>query len=247
MNAPQVKNPEDDPAAAVFDARPTYGQQLAEAFCAFIEHLPGDKLPQTAGVGVTLAISIDLKSLIDGIRAGTLSTGCRVAAGKVRRMACEQGLLPMVFNGTSLPLGCGRKERCFNREQRRAMDQRDGGIPSTRGARDTPARPTYGAAGLRPAEAVPPDRAAQAAELDQRHRRPARRGVRGSGRRWQGWDDQSVHGASRRPRSGGRSSAPATRHAAGRRATASAPRRRDRSGPGRRRSSDGRPAGRPGR
>jgi len=127
LNAPQVKTQEDDPALAVLDEKPSYGQQMAEAFCTFIEHIPGSELPQTAGVGVTVAVNIDLKSLIDGLKAGTLSTGCRVSACEVRRMACEQAILPMVFNGKPLPLDCGREERLFNRAQRRAAEKRDRG------------------------------------------------------------------------------------------------------------------------
>jgi hypothetical protein len=125
LNAPQVKN--DDAAAATYDAPPTYGQQMAEAFCTFIEHIPGGGLPQTAGVGVTVSVTIELKSLIDGLKAGTLTTGCRVSASEVRRMACEQAILPMVFNGEPLPLDCGREKRLFNRAQRRAAEARDGG------------------------------------------------------------------------------------------------------------------------
>lgn len=127
LNAPQIKKTEDDPAAAVLDERPTYGQQMAEAFCTLIERLPADKLPDTAGVGVTVTVNIDLKSLIDGLKAGTLSTGCRVSAYEARRMACEHGLLPMVFNGKPLPLDCGREQRLFNRAQRRAAERRDRG------------------------------------------------------------------------------------------------------------------------
>lgn len=125
LNAPQVKKAENDPSAAVLEEPPTYGQQMAEAFCTFIEHIPGNELPQTAGVGATVTVNIDLKSLIDGLKAGTLSTGCRVSAFEVRRLACEQGLLPMVFNGKPLPLDCGREQRLFNRAQRRAAEKRD--------------------------------------------------------------------------------------------------------------------------
>lgn len=127
LNAPQVKQGEDDPALAVLDDKPTYGQQMAQAFMTLIEHIPGDRLPQTAGVGVTLTVNIELKNLIDGIKAGTLSTGCRISASEARRMACEQALLPMVFNGKPLPLDCGREQRLFNRAQRRAAERRDKG------------------------------------------------------------------------------------------------------------------------
>lgn len=127
LNAPQVRRSEDDPAAAIYDEKPTYGQLMAEAFCTFIEHIPGNELPQTAGVGVTVSVSIELRSLIDGLKAGTLTTGCRISASEVRRMACEQSILPMVFNGAPLPLDCGRERRLFNRAQRRAAESRDGG------------------------------------------------------------------------------------------------------------------------
>lgn len=127
LNAPQVKKAEDDPALAVLDERPTYGQQMAVAFMTLIEHIPGDRLPDVAGVGVTVTVNIDLLSLIDGIKAGTLSTGCRISATEARRMACEQGLLPMVFNGKPLPLDCGREKRLFTRAQRRAVERRDRG------------------------------------------------------------------------------------------------------------------------
>jgi hypothetical protein len=127
LNAPQIKQTEVDPTLAVLDDKPTYGQQMAEAFCTFIEHIPGKELPQTAGVGVTVSVNIDLKSLIDGLKAGTLTTGCRISASEVRRMACEQAILPMIFNGKPLPLDCGREKRLFNREQRRAAVKRDGG------------------------------------------------------------------------------------------------------------------------
>jgi hypothetical protein len=126
INAPQVKAPED-PALAILDERPTFGQQMAEAFCTLIEKIPADKLPDTAGVGAVMTVNIELASLIDGIKAGTLSTGCRISAGEARRMACELRLLPMVFNGKPLPLDCGREQRLFNRAQRRAAERRDNG------------------------------------------------------------------------------------------------------------------------
>ena len=127
LNAPQVKRAQDNPELAVLDDKPTYGQQMSVAFMTLIEHLPADRLPDTAGVGVTVTVNIELKSLIDGLKAGTLSTGCRVSASEVRRMACEQAILPMVFNGKPLPLDCGREQRLFNRAQRRAAERRDGG------------------------------------------------------------------------------------------------------------------------
>jgi hypothetical protein len=125
INAPQVKP--EDPALAVLDEKPTYGQQMAQAFCTLIEKIPADKLPDTAGVGAIMTVNIELASLLDGIKAGTLSTGCRISAGQARRMACELRLLPMVFDGDSLPLDHGRAKRCFDTTQRRSAEKRDKG------------------------------------------------------------------------------------------------------------------------
>lgn len=86
---------------------------MAEAVRTFIEHIPGNELPQTAGVGVTVSVTIELRSLIDGLKAGRSTTGGGISAFEVRRTACEQAILPMV--STATPLDCGREKRLFNR------------------------------------------------------------------------------------------------------------------------------------
>lgn len=83
LNAPQIKALKDkdaDPAAAVLETPPTYGQQMASAFMTLIEHLPADKLPQTAGMGVSVSVNIDYDTLLGGLKPGTLSTGHRCGA-----------------------------------------------------------------------------------------------------------------------------------------------------------------------
>ncbi len=125
INAPQVKKP--DPSEAVLDEPPTYGQQLADAFCTLIETIPADRLPDTAGVGAVMTVNLDYDTLSGEVRAATLSDGCRISAGQARRMACELRILPQVFDGDSLPLDHGRTKRLFQKPQRRAMERRDGG------------------------------------------------------------------------------------------------------------------------
>lgn len=125
INAPQVKKPH--PSDAVLDEPPTYGQQLADAFCTLIETIPADKLPDTAGVGAIMTVNLDYATLQGEVRAATLSDGCRISAGQARRMACELRILPQVFDGDSLPLDHGRTKRLFQKPQRRAMERRDGG------------------------------------------------------------------------------------------------------------------------
>jgi hypothetical protein len=126
MTAPQVQDL-DDPELAVLDEKPTHGQRLAEAFCTLIEKIPADKLPDTAGVGAVMTVNLDYETLMGGVRAATLSDGCRISAGEARRMACELRILPMVFDGESLPLDHGRDKRLFQKPQRRAMERRDRG------------------------------------------------------------------------------------------------------------------------
>ena len=125
INAPQVRN--DDPERAILDQKPTLGQRMAGAFCTLIEQMRADKLPDTAGVGATMTVNLDYDTLLGQARAATLSDGTRISAGEARRMACELRVLPMVFDGESLPLDHGRDKRLFQKPQRRAMERRDRG------------------------------------------------------------------------------------------------------------------------
>lgn len=102
----------------------TYPQRMGQAFLELIEHLPADGLP--AG-GTTLTVNFDYDQLISGIGAATLSTGTRISINEVRRMACDLNLLPMVFNGKSLPLDMGDPQRLFSKIQKVAIANRDGG------------------------------------------------------------------------------------------------------------------------
>lgn len=127
INAPQVRSAGETAADAVLDEPRTHGQQMADAFCILIESLQADRLPHTAGTGATMTVNIDLDVLLGKIAAATLSDGTRISAGQARRMACELNLLPQVFNGESLPLDHGRRKRCFDTNQRRALEPRDRG------------------------------------------------------------------------------------------------------------------------
>lgn len=103
----------------------TYSQRMGRAFAGLVEHLPTDKLPTTGGTPAVVAVKIDLEDLADQLAAATLSTGTRLSAGEVRRLACHHGILPMVFSGGSLPLDMGRSKRLFTPAQRLAMAARD--------------------------------------------------------------------------------------------------------------------------
>ncbi|MGZ8718800.1 MAG: DUF222 domain-containing protein [Aeromicrobium sp.] len=102
----------------------THVQRMGLAFLELIEHLPSDKLPVGS---TTLTVNFDHSQLVSGIGAATLSTGTRISINEVRRLACELNLIPMVFDGESLPMDFGRPQRLFTRWQKLAIANRDGG------------------------------------------------------------------------------------------------------------------------
>ena len=59
--------------------------------------------------------------------AGVLDDGGRISATRVRRLACEAGIIPAVRGGRSQPLAVGRKKRFHTTAQRIALALRDGG------------------------------------------------------------------------------------------------------------------------
>jgi hypothetical protein len=109
------------------DADLSFGQRMGRAFCHWIEKIPTDGLPTTGGTPATLTVNIDFNDLKSQLAAATLSTGTRVSASEVRRLACNHGILPRVLDGQSVPLDQGRAKRLFIPAQRLAMADRDGG------------------------------------------------------------------------------------------------------------------------
>ncbi|MDQ3663929.1 MAG: HNH endonuclease, partial [Actinomycetota bacterium] len=104
-----------------------YEQRLGLALCELIEHLPLDKLPQAGRSTPGVVVEIDYQTLLTGLGAATLSSGGRISASEVRRLACNSGLLPMVFSGESVVLDLGRSERLFSWHQRIALGKTQGG------------------------------------------------------------------------------------------------------------------------
>ncbi|WP_162239227.1 HNH endonuclease signature motif containing protein, partial [Aeromicrobium sp. Leaf245] len=105
----------------------SYPQRLGHAFATLIEHIPADSLPSNGGVSAVVTVNLDLDTLMGGVKAAGLSDGTRISAGEARRLACSAQIVPMVLNGTPLPLDLGSANRYFNRSSRRAMEKRDMG------------------------------------------------------------------------------------------------------------------------
>ncbi|WP_323791605.1 DUF222 domain-containing protein [Nocardioides sp.] len=96
-------------------------ERAGEAFCEFIERHPIDQVPDAGGTSATVVVTVELATLLGGIKAAALDTGTMITAGTARRLACEAGIIPAVLNGTSQVLDLGRKNRFHTKTQRLAI------------------------------------------------------------------------------------------------------------------------------
>ena len=86
-------------------------REFGQALCEFIERKTD---PQ-------IVITMDLATLLGGIRPATLPSGDAISAGEARRLACQATLIPMVLDGESRPLDVGRGNRYYATWQRKAL------------------------------------------------------------------------------------------------------------------------------
>lgn len=101
--------------------------RMGLAFLEYVESRPGDSVPSAGGVSATLVVTLDLDTLMGGLRAASLDTGERISAGEARRLACRAGIIPIVMGGPSVVLDVGRRRRLHSEPQRIALGLRDGG------------------------------------------------------------------------------------------------------------------------
>lgn len=114
-------------ARAEAEADKPYDRKAGEALMALVEHLPTEGLPTTGGTPARIVITIDEAKLRSTVAAATLTTGERISAGQLRRLACSHGILPAVLGGTGVPVDLGRSQRLFSTAQRDALAVMDGG------------------------------------------------------------------------------------------------------------------------
>jgi hypothetical protein len=100
-------------------------RRRGEAFCALLEHMPGNALPRHGGTPTSVVVTLDLETLVTGLGSADVSTGSQISAGEARRLACGAGILPAVLGGKSEVLDLGRSRRLFSPAQRKALDIRD--------------------------------------------------------------------------------------------------------------------------
>lgn len=92
------------------------------AFAELLEHLPTDHLH--GKVAAQVIVTLDLHSLLDGVRVAGCDTGDEITAGQARRLACNAGLVPAVLGTGSVPLDLGHTKRLFSEGQRMALATR---------------------------------------------------------------------------------------------------------------------------
>ncbi len=81
----------------------------------------------TGGSGVEVLVVIDYQTLLgdlDDLGVATLADGTPIPAGVARRLACEHGIIPVVFDGDSVLLDLGSKRRFATAAQRRMLQLR---------------------------------------------------------------------------------------------------------------------------
>jgi len=101
--------------------------KLGQAFCEYVAGYPPDHLPHAGGVNATVVVTMDLDTLLGGLKAAELDTGLRISPGLARRLACEAGIIPAVLGGDSQVLDLGRKRRFHTEPQRIALALEHGG------------------------------------------------------------------------------------------------------------------------
>jgi hypothetical protein len=100
---------------------------MGEAFIEYITGYPVEHTPQAGGVSATVVVTMDLDTLLGGLKAAQLDTGTPISPGLARRLACEAGIIPAVLDGKSQVLDLGRKKRFYSTAQRIALGVRYGG------------------------------------------------------------------------------------------------------------------------
>jgi hypothetical protein len=113
----------------------TRPELLGQAFCELLERYPADRLPKAGGTSATVTVLLDYDKLTSGLGAAHLDTGQPLSAASARRLACDAGIVPVVYrkalSGPSVILDVGRQTRLHTEPQRTALAVRDQGCTAT--------------------------------------------------------------------------------------------------------------------
>lgn len=101
--------------------------KMGLAFMEYVETRPAETVPHSGGLAATVVVTINLDTLMGGLKAAGLCDGTRISAAEARRLACTAGIIPVVLGGASEPLDVGRQRRFHTKAMRVAMGLRDQG------------------------------------------------------------------------------------------------------------------------
>ena len=107
-------------------ARDSFEQRRADALVELCRRfIAGEQSVTPPGTsGVEVLVVIDYQTLLadlDDHGVATLVDGTPIPAGIARRLACEHGVIPVVFGGDSVALDMGSKRRFATAAQRRVL------------------------------------------------------------------------------------------------------------------------------
>ncbi|MEU7815671.1 DUF222 domain-containing protein [Pseudonocardia sp. NPDC049154] len=110
------------------DDQRTTAERQAEALAEVcVQVLSRGRLPETGGRRPQLTVTVRLEDLERRASSASLEFGGRLTPQTLRQLACDAGVIPVVLDGTGVPLDVGRIGRIVPDGLRRAVTVRDGG------------------------------------------------------------------------------------------------------------------------
>jgi hypothetical protein len=104
-------------------------QQLGDAFVQWADNtLAAGNLPFLRTIKPHVVVTVGIDDLVDphtGHGAARTGFGAMISAARARMLACDGGVVRIVFGPEGQPLDLGREKRLFPPHLRRALDARD--------------------------------------------------------------------------------------------------------------------------
>ncbi|WP_370250264.1 DUF222 domain-containing protein [Nocardioides sp.] len=120
IGAPKAKRAAE--GAGSYDPTLRTPARWGQAFCDLLERIQDSDLPDRAGCGATVVVTMTIENLTAQLdQAGLLDTGEKISATAARRLAATAGIIPAVLDGTGMVLDWGRTRRFHTRAQRMAI------------------------------------------------------------------------------------------------------------------------------
>ncbi|WP_370250659.1 DUF222 domain-containing protein [Nocardioides sp.] len=120
IGAPKAKRAAE--GAGSYDPTLKTPKRWGQALCDLLERIQDKDLPDRAGCGATVVVTMTIENLQGQLeQAGLLDTGEKISATAARRVAARAGIIPAVLDGVGMVLDWGRTRRFHTRAQRMAI------------------------------------------------------------------------------------------------------------------------------